>query len=207
MLCWSKPSIGDITAFLATQREQKFSYACVGGSRQDPPEGFTVDHNRARLGHGVETFERAKRAVKQWKMFDMPWVHLYWPGTPIEVGMAVGVVISHFGFWSMNASRIVYVIDDQGSPQQFGFAYGTLPGHEEIGEERFLVQFNKADESVWYDLFAFSRPGTWARLAYPVSRALRKRFVRDSKLAMARAVKEDLDGASLPGNGSGRRKP
>jgi uncharacterized protein (UPF0548 family) len=84
----------------------------------------------------------------------------------------------------------VYVVDEGGPAKQFGFAYGTLPGHEEIGEERFLVRLDAADQSVWYDIFAFSRPGKWARFAQPLARILQRRFVRESKIAMARAVEQ-----------------
>jgi len=123
-------------------------------------------------------------------MFNLGWVHLCWPGAPLIPGTTVAVLVSHLGFWSMNATRIVYVVDDVHEPtQRYGFAYGTLPGHAELGEERFTVEFNSADQSVWYDLYAFSRPGPLARLAYPFSRSLQKRFATDSKAAMLRAVR------------------
>jgi uncharacterized protein (UPF0548 family) len=188
MFCWSEPSHGAVTDFLAAQSKQGFSYSAVGYSRQEPPPGFTVDHNRVKLGYGVDTFERAKSAIRQWKMFDISWLSLCWPNAPIEAGVSVAVLISHLGFWSMNASRIVYVVDDTEPRKRFGFAYGTLLDHGEIGEERFLVEFNPEDQAVWYDLFAFSRPRTWARLGYPYARALQKRFARESKLAMVSAV-------------------
>jgi uncharacterized protein (UPF0548 family) len=44
------------------------------------------------------------------------------------------------------------------------------------------------DGAVWYDLYAFSRPGNVARLGAPIARALQKRFARDSKAAMVRTV-------------------
>ena len=72
--------------------------------------------------------------------------------------------------------------------ERFGFAYGTLPGHAERGEERFSVEYHAENDSVWYDLFAFSRPGPLARLAYPFARSLQKRFARDSKAAMLEAA-------------------
>ncbi len=88
----------------------------------------------------------------------------------------------------MNASRIVYVIQEEGRIEKYGFAYGTLAEHGEIGEERFTVEFNRDDKTVWYDLYALSRPQMAARLAYPYSRMLQKRFARDSTTAMQRAV-------------------
>jgi len=94
-----------------------------------------------------------------------------------------------WSIWILNACRIVYVIDDTGPTDIFGFAYGTLPGHVERGEERFSVQWNYADDSVWYDILAFSRPNHWlARLGYPYVRRLQKRFARASQQAMLSAV-------------------
>jgi uncharacterized protein (UPF0548 family) len=191
MLCWSKPSVDSINAFLSVQQKEDFSYPEVGSSRQRAPNGYTVDHNRIKLGKGVDTFDRAKSAIRQWKMFEMPWIHLFWPHAPIETGSTVGVLVSHFGLWSMNACRIVYVVEEHGSAERYGFAYGTLPEHAEMGEERFTVEFNRGDQTAWYDIYAFSRPHALARLAYPLSRALQKRFARDSLVAMQKACNCD----------------
>jgi uncharacterized protein (UPF0548 family) len=188
MLCWSKPSEQTINTFICAQQKENFSYPEVGSSRQQAPQRFTVDHNQIKLGEGADTFERAKSAIRQWKMFEMPWIQLCWPHTSIEPGSTVAVLVSHFGFWSMNACRIVYVMEDHGFPERYGFAYGTLPDHAEMGEERFTVEFNADDQTVWYDIYAFSRPRMLARLACPLSRALQKRFAKDSLLAMQKAV-------------------
>ena len=122
-------------------------------------------------------------------MFNMPWVHLYWPNAPIQVGSSIAVSIDHFGFHSLNACRIVYVVDEDGPIKRFGFAYGTLAEHAESGEERFSIERNLDDDKVWYDILAFSRPRqTLARLGYPLSRLLQKRFAEGSKSAMLEAV-------------------
>lgn len=42
--------------------------------------------------------------------------------------------------------------------ERYGFAYGTLAGRAEVGEERFSVEWDKADGAVWYDSYASSRP-------------------------------------------------
>ena len=73
-------------------------------------------------------------AVRQWKMFDFPWVELCWPDTPIEKGRNVAILVDHFGFYSLNAARIVYTID---TSHRFGFAYGTLADHGEIRRRAF----------------------------------------------------------------------
>jgi uncharacterized protein (UPF0548 family) len=128
------------------------------------------------------------QAIRDWRMFDMDWIELCWRQTPVRTGASVAVLVSHLGFWSLNACRIVYVIEEQGACERYGFAYGTLAEHAERGEERFIVEFHAADQSVWYDMYAFSRPGVLACLAYPFTRALQKRFARDSKNAMKKAV-------------------
>jgi uncharacterized protein (UPF0548 family) len=101
----------------------------------------------------------------------------------------VAAVFTHFGFWSVNLCRVVYTIDEKGPVDRFGFAYGTLPEHAERGEERFSVEWNHHDDSVWYDILAFSQPqNIFARLGYPVSRGLQRKFVRDSKRSILMAV-------------------
>lgn len=188
MFLLTKPSPSRVQAFLSAQKNNGFSYAEVGHSRNGAPGGYTCDHNRVQLGTGKEVFDRAIAALQKWKMFEMRWIELCWPNTPIEPGSDVAVLISHFGFWSLNGCRIVYVMKERGALEKFGFAYGTLSSHGEIGEERFTVEYDTESQAVWYDLFAFSRPGPVARFAYPLARTLQKRFARDSKAAMQRAV-------------------
>ena len=102
------------------------------------------------------------------------------------------MVAGHYGFWSLNASRVVYVVDDRGAQSRYGFAYGTLTEHAETGEERFTVELRPEDQTVWYDIYAFSRPNGLARAGYPLSGRLQRRFARDSKEAMRRAVGSPL---------------
>ena len=99
MFCPKIPDRSSILAFILAQQNQTFSYLEVGSSRKRAPAGYTVDHNRINLGQGVDTFERAKRAVIRWKMFDMPWLDLCWPHTPIEPGQLLrsSCRISDFG--------------------------------------------------------------------------------------------------------------
>ncbi|MGH9864689.1 MAG: DUF1990 domain-containing protein [Candidatus Acidiferrales bacterium] len=190
MFFLSKPSRDSIGTFISAQRDQPFSNPHVGVSRECVPSTYAVDHNRVQLGHGAAVFAQAVNAVRQWKMFDMPWIDLCWPDAPIKTGTTVAVLVSHLGFWSLNACRIAYVIEEQGACEKYGFAYGTLPQHGEIGEERFTVEFQSKDQSVWYDLYAFSRPGLFARLGYPYARILQKRFARDSMKSMKKVIQE-----------------
>jgi uncharacterized protein (UPF0548 family) len=148
-----------------------------------------VDRYHVKLGEGPEAYERAKEALREWRQFDLGWIRLLPPDAPIEVGTTVGVLARHYGFWSLNTARIIYLVEESGEVERFGFGYGTLPGHGERGEERFSVEWRREDDTVHYDVFAFSRPKhslTW--LGYPFARMLQKRFARDSKRAMVEAV-------------------
>jgi uncharacterized protein (UPF0548 family) len=184
-----KPSEQDIRGFVSQQQHSTFSYPEVGASANDVPNRYNVDRNRVFLGRGEPTWQRAMIAVRAWQMFNMPWLHLYWPTAPIEVGTTVAILVEHFGFYSLNAARIVYVVDDDGPICRYGFAYGTLTEHSERGEERFTVEWNRSEGDVWYAILAFSRPRkALAKLGYPLSRMLQRRFAEASKAAMVAAT-------------------
>jgi uncharacterized protein (UPF0548 family) len=77
--------------------------------------------------------------------------------------------------------RVVYVVDE---PTRKGFAYGTLPGHPERGEEAFIVEY-RDDDSVWLTLRAFSRPSNaffW--ISYPALRLLQAWFTNRYERAL-----------------------
>ena len=189
MFSLKKPSDAEIRQFLRVQQSLPFSYLEVGASRGDLPSGYTVDHNRVRLGEGQQVFDRARQAIQGWEMFRVGWMRLLWPGASIEAGTTVGLLTWQLGVWSLNACRVVYVIEEDEPVQKYGFAYGTLPDHAERGEERFMVEWHHSDDSVWYDICAFSRPKQFlAKAAYPFTRRLQKRFARDSMRAMLKAV-------------------
>jgi uncharacterized protein (UPF0548 family) len=192
MFSFSKPTRSQIDQFIAAARETDITYPHIGQTKNgfDGSTAYTIDHNTIVIGRGETGFEKAKQAIREWKMFDMPWVEVCWPDTPIEEDRTVAILIRHFGFYSLNAARIVYTIDE---PDWFGFAYGTLRDHGESGEERFSVRFDRESGDVIYDLYAFSRPNYLsARLARPLTRMLQKRFAVGSLKAMRAAVHTQL---------------
>jgi len=199
MLSLRKPSADALRAFLAAQRELPFAYEAVGATATTPPTGYVVDRTRIRLGQGESVFRSACAALRRWEQFRLGWVEAWPSDAPLQKGEVVAVMGRAVGVWWLNACRIVYVIDEAGTTPKFGFAYGTLPGHVERGEERFLVEWNREDDSVWYDILAFSRPNhILTRLGYPVVRRLQKRFGRDSASSMLRAVTRAAFPAASP---------
>ena len=183
------PSDADLRGFLEAARRAGFSYPEVGATRDNEPAGYDHDHTCVRLGSGAALFERARQALRRWAMFPPTWSRVVSDGASQTEGETVCVVFHLLGAWWLNAARIVYVLDERGTERRSGFAYGTLTCHVERGEECFRIDM-RGDDSVWYDLRAFSRPAFWAaRLAKPLTRALQRRFVRASQAAMLDSVR------------------
>ncbi|MEV5012000.1 DUF1990 domain-containing protein, partial [Streptomyces sp. NPDC055692] len=112
-----------------------FTYEEVGATREQGhcPPGFHPLHVRARIGEGEEVFRRASEAVMTWEMHRALGVGIEAsadraaPGVDVTVTLA-GVVRA--------PCRVVWTEQE---PRRAGWAYGTLPGHPECGEESFLV--------------------------------------------------------------------
>jgi uncharacterized protein (UPF0548 family) len=192
MFFLTKPSNARIRRLIDSWRTAPFNYAEVGQSFGPTPAGYTANHGRVGLGYGEAIFNKAVEALRSWKMFDLGWVSLCWPDAEIEVGTTVAALARHFGFWSLHPARIVFLVDDDDARmRRIGFAYGTLRGHGEQGEETFVIERLHADDSVWYDLRSFSRPGhPLTALGYPIARMLQKRFARESTRLMLKAVEQ-----------------
>ena len=169
MLSFRRPSTNAIRSFLARQSKLGFTYSAIGSTATAPPAGYTVDQTRVTLGVGEEVFNRARAALERWDHFRLGWVEAWPPETPIQPGEVISVLAHKFRMWSLNACRIVYVINETGPVHRFGFAYGTLPDHVEAGEERFVVEWDDASNEVHYDILAFSRPHTHIDAAWEIA--------------------------------------
>jgi uncharacterized protein (UPF0548 family) len=186
MLFLRRPRLETIQAFLAAQARHTLTYAAVGATSTTPPAGYVVDHTRIRLGAGKAIFDAATAALQRWQQFHLGWVEVLPADTPIEEGQVVAVLARSLGLWWLSACRIVAVVNEDGPVRRFGFAYGTLPDHPASGEERFLIEWDPKDDSVWYDILAFSRPRhLLARLGYPWMRRIQKRFGRQSAAGLS----------------------
>jgi uncharacterized protein (UPF0548 family) len=104
---------------------------------------------------------------------------------PINVGATVLAVVS-FGVVTMVAPcRVVWVVNE---PDKFGFAYGTLPGHPERGEEAFTVE--RRVGGTFFSVRAFSQPAeALVRLSGPVGRVAQQFATRRYIGAMARTTR------------------
>ncbi len=86
--------------------------------------------------------------------------------------VALGVDVTFRSLLQTIPCRVVDVVDE---PDRRGFAYGTLPGHPETGEERFMAQRDPQTGEVTATICAFSNPATWVtRLGGPVARLVQR---------------------------------
>jgi uncharacterized protein (UPF0548 family) len=156
--------------------------ATLAGGR---PEGFHHDRYEINLGHGRETFQRATAGLKSWKAHHLPGVRVFPDGQTIQIGATVVVTLGTSLLSLAAPCRIVSVIDE-GS--RWGFAYGTLPGHPERGEEAFVVSI-ASDEKVRFEVVTFSLPDDIiVRLSGPIGRAIQARGTSGYLRALLRFV-------------------
>ncbi len=114
------------------------------------PDGYHHVRKTAVIGHGRPRFEEAAAKVMRWGMLRGAGVRVDATSEVAAVGSEVLV-----GIGPVRAPcRVVYVIDE---PDRRGFAYGTLPGHPESGEELFAVRFDPATDEVHAEVAAFSQ--------------------------------------------------
>lgn len=191
MVTLQRPSETAIRQFLQQQTNALFSYPHLHASNEaHPVPGFNNDRSRGLLGSGKAVYEAACHALQNWQMFPGGWAWIEPPAAPIQTGQNLVMVAKVFGLHWLNACRIVYTLDGTGPERRFGFAYGTLPNHIECGEERFSIEW-LPDDTVWYDLKAFSHPRLWlVWLAYPLARLLQRRFVRQSLAKMKSEIEQ-----------------
>jgi uncharacterized protein (UPF0548 family) len=161
--------LGDLAALPLT-------YSEVGATDGPLPAGHHHVQKSAVIGRGRRRFEEAADQGMRWGMLRGAGLRV----EPTSEVAAVGSeVIVHLG--PVRAPcRVVYVVDE---PDRRGFAYGTLPGHAESGEERFVVRYDPATDEVYAEVVAFSRHATWwSRLGAPITsvaqRVITERYLR-----------------------------
>jgi uncharacterized protein (UPF0548 family) len=156
--------------------------ATLAGGR---PKGFHHGRYTSDLGHGHGTFARAVEGLRAWDAHRLPGVRVFPEGQEIQTGATVVVTVGTPILALAAPCRIVGVIDEE---TRWGFAYGTLPGHPEQGEEAFVVSMS-IDETVQFEVVAFSRPGELlVRLSGPIGRGLQHAGSNGYLRALGRSV-------------------
>jgi uncharacterized protein (UPF0548 family) len=137
-----------------------FNYVELGSTKIDLPSGYEYLFASRKVGSGQELFDECSKTVLTWGIQSGAGFRVA-HRNPVQVNQENSLGL-HFGLFRTAAPcRVVYVIDKS---NRKGFAYGTVQGHPESGEESFIVEL-KPDGSVVFEIRAFSRPARWfARL-------------------------------------------
>jgi uncharacterized protein (UPF0548 family) len=149
-----------------------FTYAEVGATRHSRlPAGYNRLHHRMPIADDPAQFARARDAVLTFAMHNHAGARIRTDAERAAPGVRLTVTMGPFTV----PCEVVYVIDE---PDRGGFGYGTLHGHQESGEESFLVE-RDAQGRVWLRVTAFSRPARWPTvLAGPLAVAMQHGFAR-----------------------------
>jgi uncharacterized protein (UPF0548 family) len=156
-------------------RAGELTYREVGQTRGALPDGFHHLRRQRVIGAGDKRFADAVDALLSWRMHERAGLAVAGSSGTVRTD-AVVVVRLGIGRLAVAAPcRVVYVIDE---PRRRGFAYGTLAGHPESGEESFVLE-QGADAVTTFTITAFSRPARLVtRLAGPVGRAVQAAVTR-----------------------------
>jgi uncharacterized protein (UPF0548 family) len=160
-------------------RAARLSYAESGATQGELPAGYRHLLRAVTLGRGAARFDKASQTLMHWDMHRRSGLRVQPSSSAVEEE-SVAVLRLGIGIVAVEAPvRVVYVVDEL---RRQGFAYGTLQGHPERGEEAFVVE-HRDDDTVVLVLTAFSRPAWWAvRIAGPVVRKaqslITNRYVR-----------------------------
>ena len=173
------------TADLDRLASAPFTYDEVGATRDDElPAGYAHGIRTAVVGHGEEAFEQAVAAVFDWRMQKGVGLRVRASGPPTQPGTVVVLTAGLPRFGYDIPCRVVWARTD-GDEQ--GFAYGSLPGHPESGEESFLVAL-RGDDVVFTTRVVSRLASPLARLGGPVSRAVQAAALDRYVTAVRRAA-------------------
>ncbi|WP_367136947.1 MULTISPECIES: DUF1990 family protein [Streptomyces] len=152
------------------------TYPEAGATARRPlPAGYHHLYEVGYLGRGRPVFDAAAEAVLSWRMHRAAGIRVPAGTLPAAPGVTVDVSL---GLGPLRASGTCAVVWTVREEHRAGFAYGTLPGHPECGEESFVVTLDGA-EDVRLAVTAFSRPARWyTRAAGPLVPAFQRRYAR-----------------------------
>lgn len=148
------------------------TYPEVGATRDAVlPTGYDHVERSVVVGTGTADFERAVAAVFDWRMQRGVGLRVRASGPAGEPGT---VVVLTAGLPRLGYDIPCRVVWARTTGDERGFAYGTLPGHPESGEEAFLVRLDPGGDVV-FTLRVFARLASpLARLGGPVSTVVQR---------------------------------
>lgn len=168
------PTDDELRARARALRHSPLTYAEVGATEGELPRGYKHDRSERVLGVGDQAWADAKVAVMNWSAHRHAGVRVV-PDTPPVEGEVVMVSFKVPKAYVIGGCRVVLVVEED---DRVGFAYGTLPGHPERGEESFMVHRDE-DGTVRAVITVFSKANDpLVRLGAPIARRMQKRATK-----------------------------
>lgn len=176
----------DLPAEVRSALAAPLTYPEVGESLgAGTPTGYRHSEQCVRVGKGRETFELAADAVMRWQVHRGAGLDVLASSDRVEEG-AVAVVRLTVGPIKIDgANRVVAVLDE---PDRRGFAYGTLDGHPEQGEQAFVVEIDD-DDTVTFTVRSFTkRASLLALLGGPLNARIQDQIAERYLMALLEAA-------------------
>ncbi len=158
----SRPTPELLKTIRATQAKLDVTYAEIGATLTSLPAGYHHLRTERTLSGSAasadDLFAYGRDAISSWaaqhalNLILEPTIPEFVEG---EI-LVFALPMKPSPFWTTGSCRIIRIVDE---PSRYGFVYGTLPHHPEIGEEAFLVERNDTGR-VWCSVTAFSRGGS-----------------------------------------------
>ncbi len=150
-------------------RAAPLSYTPREGPEGVAPSGYSHLNRSVTLTR--RDFDGAARDLFAWRMHSRAGLQVQASDVPLRHDT---VVLMRWGLGALSVKipcRVLDVVDER---RRRGFTYGTLPGHPEAGEERFLLE-QREDGRILLTITAYSRPAsTLAKFGGPISRAVQR---------------------------------
>lgn len=182
-----RPSATTAERILDRARSAEPTYGFAGDLLGDHPPPLDLEVERV-VGRGDTAFAAAVACLRTFG--PQRAVATVWPtdatvapGADIVVALGLGPITV------VALDRVVGVVDE---PRRWGFAYGTLPGHIEVGEEAFVAT-HEPDDTVVVRISASAHvalPGraVLQRILLPIQRRYAQRYLDAVEEAVEQAV-------------------
>lgn len=137
--------------------QRRLTYPEVGATAGALPVGYDHLVRSRAVGAGEAAFRAAAERLMGWEMHRSAGFEVRPTAARAALGTRVVLRLGRGPLRLEAPCEVVRVLDE---PRRQGFAYGTLEGHPERGEELFCLDL-RPDGTVVLSITAFSRPAAW----------------------------------------------
>lgn len=182
-------SVGSISdSDVGRLRSSAPTYDHIGSTLQ-PSDRFCGPRyeDRVSVGSGHSAFVFARSALRSWAPQRSLGATIRPPDANQQLNETVVLLLGVGPLRLVVPTRVVVMIDE---PDRYAYAYGTLPGHPERGEELFDIQ-RHPDDNVVLTIRVDATPAPALRPVGVIVRALQRAALRRYLTTVAEQVHRD----------------